>query len=82
MRKEKEKDEKKEGEKKTPFIDRWIKSMLLGRKEDGYVYCTLYRGGGYSYTGLHTKDETSEELLDFSFLFLLFMVSCTCKLFK
>ena len=37
MRKEKEKDEKKEGEKKTPFIDRWIKSMLLGRKEDGYV---------------------------------------------
>ena len=24
------------GEKKTPFIDRWMKSMLVGREEDGY----------------------------------------------
>ena len=35
MSKEKIRDEKKEGDKKTPFIDRWIKSMLLGRQEDG-----------------------------------------------
>jgi len=34
---EKEKDEKKSGEKKTPFIDRWIKSMLIGRESDGYA---------------------------------------------
>ena len=31
-----EKDSKSAGEKKTPFIDRWIKSMLVGRESDGY----------------------------------------------
>jgi len=30
------KDAKSEGEKKTPFIDRWIKSMLVGRESDGF----------------------------------------------
>jgi hypothetical protein len=30
-----EKDAAKGGEKKTPFIDRWIKSMLLARESDG-----------------------------------------------
>ena len=34
--KEKDIDEKREGEKKTPFIDRWIKGMLLGRDTDGF----------------------------------------------
>ena len=24
------------GERKVPFIDRWIKSMLVGRESDGY----------------------------------------------
>ena len=57
MRKEKEKDEKKEGEKKTPFIDRWIKSMLLGRKEDGYVHCTLYGGGVFLHRVTHESSE-------------------------
>jgi hypothetical protein len=35
IQKQMEKDAAKEGEKKTPFIDRWIKSMLLGRESDG-----------------------------------------------
>ena len=30
------KDSESPGEKKTPFIDRWIKSMLVGRESDGY----------------------------------------------
>jgi hypothetical protein len=30
------KDAARTEEKKTPFIDRWIKSMLLGRESDGY----------------------------------------------
>jgi len=34
--KEKEIDEKRTEEKKTPFIDRWIKGMLLGRDTDGF----------------------------------------------
>merc|ERR1719273_102306 len=37
IRKQKEKDEKSGKESsKTPFIDRWIKSMLVGREVDGY----------------------------------------------
>jgi hypothetical protein len=35
IQKEMEKDAAKGGEKKTPFIDRWIKSMLLARESDG-----------------------------------------------
>jgi hypothetical protein len=35
LQKEMEKDAAKGGEKKTPFIDRWIKSMLLARESDG-----------------------------------------------
>ena len=30
------KDESSITEKKIPFIDRWIKSMLVGRPSDGY----------------------------------------------
>ena len=30
-----EKDAARPEEKKTPFIDRWIKSMLLARDSDG-----------------------------------------------
>jgi len=37
IKKEKEKDEKDgNAEKKTPFIDRWIKCMLIGRQGDGF----------------------------------------------
>jgi len=37
IQKEKVKDEKSEKESsKTPFIDRWIKSMLVGRELDGF----------------------------------------------
>ena len=35
--KEKEIDEKRTEEKKTPFLDRWIKGMLLGRDTDGFA---------------------------------------------
>jgi hypothetical protein len=31
-----EKDQESTIEKKTPFIDRWIKSMLIGRDADGF----------------------------------------------
>ena len=31
-----EKDVSSDTEKKTPFIDRWIKSMIIGRETDGY----------------------------------------------
>merc|ERR1719203_2709192 len=34
--KQKEKEEKSEAKAKTPLIDRWIKSMLLGREVDGF----------------------------------------------
>ena len=30
-----EKDTTSETEKKTPFIDRWIKAMIIGRETDG-----------------------------------------------
>lgn len=30
------KDAESISEKNTPFIDRWIKSMLIGRPTDGY----------------------------------------------
>lgn len=36
IKKQMDKDKLSEGEKKTPFIDRWIKSMLVGRDSDGY----------------------------------------------
>ena len=78
MRKEKEKDEKKEGEKKTPFIDRWIKSMLLGRKEDGYV-----QGGRvFLHRVTHKGRDFRDDFTDFFIFFLLFLVFGTCKLFR
>jgi hypothetical protein len=36
MKKQKEKDDSSDEPKKIPFIDRWIKSMILGRDVDGY----------------------------------------------
>ena len=33
----KQKDKETDEPKKTPFIDRWIKSMLIGRESDGYA---------------------------------------------
>merc|ERR1719305_1567946 len=36
VQKQMKKDSESTGEKKTPFIDRWIKSMLVGRESDGY----------------------------------------------
>ena len=36
IQKQMEKDSESGGEKKVPFIDRWIKSMLVGRESDGY----------------------------------------------
>merc|ERR1712061_64037 len=36
VQKQMKKDAESEVEKKTPFIDRWIKSMLVGRESDGY----------------------------------------------
>ena len=36
IKKQKEKQGEKATEKKTPFIDLWIKSMLVGRDSDGY----------------------------------------------
>ncbi len=35
--KQKSKDDSNEKEKKLPFIDRWIKSMLIGRESDGFA---------------------------------------------
>ena len=31
-----EKDTSSEAKNKTPFIDRWMKSMIVGREKDGY----------------------------------------------
>ena len=36
IKKQMEKDASSETEKKTPFIDRWIKSLIIGRETDGY----------------------------------------------
>lgn len=36
IEKQQEKDLSRPGDKKTPFLDRWIKSMLTGRESDGY----------------------------------------------
>ena len=36
MKKQKEKDDASKEPKKLPFIDRWIKSMLVGRESDGF----------------------------------------------
>lgn len=36
IKKQMEKDASSDTEKKTPFIDRWIKSMIIGRETDGY----------------------------------------------
>jgi len=36
IQKQMKKDSESGGEKKVPFIDRWIKSMLVGRESDGY----------------------------------------------
>ncbi len=30
------KDSESADEKRSPFIERWIKSMLVGREEDGF----------------------------------------------
>jgi hypothetical protein len=37
IEKQMKKDSESVAEKKTPFIDRWIKSMLGGRESDGYA---------------------------------------------
>jgi len=37
IEKQQEKDLSRSGEKKIPFLDRWIKSMLTGRESDGYA---------------------------------------------
>lgn len=36
MEKQLEKDKQRDPPVKTPFLDRWIKCQLMGRKEDGY----------------------------------------------